>query len=92
MKNIIVKGQTVLISLADLNELVSERERLARLDEIKRAKVHGYTAHLKRRFATLTGKEYPKKKRTPVKKLNIHHIDLGSLKDFSDIEQYIARR
>jgi hypothetical protein len=95
MKNIIIKGQPVLIALEDLEDMIAEYERLARIDEIKKAKVHGYNAHLKKRMAILTGEKVtsaPKRKRVAPKKVNIQQIDLSELKDFSNIEQYIVRR
>lgn len=86
----------IVMRLSDLRTLVAERERIARLDEIKKAKVHGYTSHLKRRVAILTGKKKPmsrtkKKNRRLSNTIGVRTIPMSELTDFSDIEQYIAR-
>jgi len=87
-------SKLILISLDTLQQLVAERETAARLDEIKKAKVHGYTAHLKRRVAILTGKKCVRrvstKKNKNLNTLNTRSVNLSGLKDFSDITQYLA--
>lgn len=83
----------VLISLKDLRNFVEQRETAARIDEIKRAKVHGYTRHLKRRMALLTGEESVRvlSKKNPLLRKGAS-LKLSNLTDFSDIVQYIGRR
>ena len=88
-------SKIIMMRLSDLQTLVAERERIARLDEIKLAKVHGFTKHLRRRVEILTGKAVPmstpKKKKRNVSNLNVRTIDLNGLTDFSDIQQFLAR-